>query len=239
MYPDSTFARRTGALTLLMAGLAFFGMLYVPSALIVPRDAATTAGNILASEGLFRLGIVSDAIVCLIEIALTVMLYVLLKPAGKTLALVAALARLAMTIIQGVNLINLLLVLLVLEGVAAPAVFSPEQVHGLAQLFLNTHAQVVLVWGLFFSLHLLVFGYLVYRSGYFPRVLGALLALAGLCYLIQSFGSLLFPAHKETLALVGGLSMVEIAFPLWLVFKGVRARPAGNAALQSPLKGTL
>lgn len=238
MHPDSTFARRTGVLTLVMAAIAFFGMLYVPSALFVPGDPAATAANIRASEGLFRLGIASNAIICLIEIALTVMLYVLLKPAGKTLALVTACARLAMTVVQAVNLITLLLALLFLKGAAPPAGLGPESAQGLALLLIDAHAQVALIWGLFFSLHLLALGWLVYRSGYIPAVLGVALALAGLCYLVQGFGTLLFPAQTALFATIGGLSMIEIAFPLWLVFKGVRAQPAARPALRATLKGS-
>ena len=99
-------ARIAGLLTLMIVVFAPFSVLYVPSILIVPGDAATTANNIMASEGLFRLSIVSDSIVFLIEIVLTVLLYVLLKPVSKTLSLVAAFSRLAMTIVQGINLLN-------------------------------------------------------------------------------------------------------------------------------------
>jgi hypothetical protein len=83
-------ARIAGALTLLMAVIAPFGMIYVPSTLVVPGDATATANNILASEGLLRLGIAANAIVFLIEIVLVVMLYVLLKPVSKTFSLAVA-----------------------------------------------------------------------------------------------------------------------------------------------------
>ena len=89
-------------------------------------------------------------------------------------------------------------------------------------LFLNLHEAVALIWGLFFALHLLVSGYLVYRSGYIHRIVGILLMIAGLCYVTQSFGNILFPQLKEMLATIGLISMVELAFPLWLLFKGVR-----------------
>ena len=105
-------ARMTGVLTLLMVILAPFSMIYVPTTLIVPDNAATTAANIMTSQGLFRLGMASDLLVVLIEVALTALLYVLIKPVNKTLALVATFARLAMTILQAINLFNLFLVLL-------------------------------------------------------------------------------------------------------------------------------
>src|SRR5215470_17437666 len=121
--------RVAGVLYLLIAVVAPFSMVYVPSRLIVPGDAATTASNVLASEGLFRLGIANDSIVFLIEIVLTVLLYALLKPVSKTLALVAAFSRLAMTIIQGINVLNLVFVLLLVSGAGYLNVFALDQVH--------------------------------------------------------------------------------------------------------------
>src|SRR5215510_13578852 len=94
-------AKFVGVLYVVITVLAPFSMSYVPSTLIAPGDAVTTSNNILASEGLFRAGIASDAVVFLAEIALTVALYALLKPVSKTLSLTAAFARLGMTIIQG------------------------------------------------------------------------------------------------------------------------------------------
>ena len=86
-------------------------------------------------------------------------------------------------------------------------------------LFLNLHEQIALIWGLFFSLHLLILGYLVYKSGYIPRLVGILLLVASLSYLIQGFGSILLPGYEETFATICFLSMVELALPLWLVIR--------------------
>jgi hypothetical protein len=206
-------------------------MIYVPSTLIVPGDATTTADNILASNGLFRAGIASDSVVFLIEIALTVLIYILLKPVNNILSLIAAFSRLAMTVIQGINLINYFVVLLLLSGATYLSVFEPGQLHALALVFLNIHEYVALIWGLFFALHLLVLGYLVYRSHYISKVIGILLTLASLCYFIQSFGNILFPHYKEIYTTIGFLSIVELAFPLWLLIKGViDQQPASSEA---------
>ena len=140
-------ARITGILILIMAVIAPFSMIYLPATLIVPGDAITTAHHLMASEGLFRLGMVSDSVVFLIEIGLCALLYVLLKPVSKTLSLVAAFARLAMTIIQGLNLLNHFFVLLLLSGAGYLTVFTPAQLPALVLLFLNAHEQVVLIWG--------------------------------------------------------------------------------------------
>jgi Domain of unknown function (DUF4386) len=226
-------ARVTGVLILMLVVIAPFSMVYVPSTLIVPDDAATTVSNIMANEALFRLAIVSDSLVFLIEIVLCALLYLLLRPVSKTLSLVAAFARLAMTVIQGINLLTYLIVLLLLGGAGYLAVLAPEQLQALVLLFLNAHEAVVLIWGLAFGLHLFVSGYLVYKSGYLPRIVGALLIIAGLCYFTQSFGNLLFPQYKELFASVGLLSSVEIALPLWLLMKGVNVEAWQQHALET------
>ena len=84
---------------------------------------------------------------------------------------------------------------------------------------------MVLIWGLFFALHLAVLGYLVYKSGYIPRVLGIVLLVASLAYFAQDWGTILFPQYAEALAVVGFLSIIELAFPVWLLIKGVRDWP--------------
>ncbi len=226
-------ARTAGGLILLLAVFAGFSMMYVPSNLIVPGDAATTANNIMSSEGLFRAGIASDAVVFLIEIVVVVLLYVLFKPVSKTLSLVAAFSRLAMTVIQGINLLNYFVALLLLSGAGYLTVFEPDQLHALVLLFLNAHETVVLIWGLFFSLHLFVLGYLVYKSGYIPRILGVLLIIAALCYLIQDFGTILLPEYEEIFGFVGTLSIIEVAFPLWLLIKGVNVEQFEKRAVES------
>ncbi len=143
---------------------------------------------------------------------------------AKRLSLVAAFARLAMTMIQGINLLNHFLVLLLLSGAGYLSVFSPEQLQALMLLFLNAHETVVMIWGVAFALHLLLSGYLAYKSGYLPKIIGGLLMIAALCYFTQSFGNMLFPQYKDLFASVGLLSIVEIALPLWLLIKGVNGK---------------
>ena len=224
-------ARIAGFLYLILAPLTAFPLFYVSSSLIVPGDAATTANNIMASEGLFRSGIASASVVFLIEIVLPVILYVLLKPVSKTLSLVAVVSRLAMAVIQGINLLNHFTVLLLLGGADYLTVFEPDQLHALVLLFLNAHEYGALIWGTFFGLHLFFLGYLVYKSGYIPRILGVLLVFASLCYLTQSFGNILLPKYEEIFAWVGWFSLTEVAFPLWLLIKGVKdQQPATTEA---------
>jgi hypothetical protein len=199
---------------------------------IVPGDAATTASQLMASEGLFRIGMAGQSLLFLTEIVMVVMLYVLLKPVSKTLALVAAFARLAMATIQGINLFNHLAALLLLSGVNYLHAFEPDQLYALVLLFLNAYDAVELIWGLFFGLHLFVLGYLVYKSGYIPRILGVLVVVASLAYLVNGFGNMLVPRYKEVLSWVVWATVpAELLFPLWLLIKGTRdPQPATTMA---------
>ena len=220
-----TTARIAGLLMLVLVALAPFSMLYVPSTLIVPGDAVTTANNIVSSAPMFRLAMASDAVIFLVEIALCALVYTLVRPVNKTLALIAVFARLAMTIIQGLNLLNHFVVMSLLSGSGSVAALAPPQLHALVSLFLGAHEAGVLIWGMFFGLHLLVLGYLVYRSGYLPKVIGGLLVFVGLVYLAQSFGNILLPDAKALFTAMGSLGFLEIAFPVWLLIKGVKDQP--------------
>jgi hypothetical protein len=220
------YARLAGFLVILTVFLGPFSQLYVPSTLIVPGDAAATADHIRASGWVLRLGIVSDSLIFLIEIVVTVLLYVLLRPVSRVLSLVLAFARLATAIIQGINLLPYFIALLLLSGAGYLTVFEPAQSDALALLFLNAHQYVVYIWEIFLGLHLLVLSYLVFKSGYFPRILGVLLVLPALGYLIHGYGSFLFPNYEEIFAGVVGVSAVigELPFFLWLLIKGVNVQ---------------
>ena len=188
-------ARIAGLLYLALAIIGPFSLLYVPEALIVAGDAAATTTNIKAAEGLFRLGIGGEVLIFLIEIVLSVLLYQLVKPVGKTLAMVALASRLAMAVVQGVNVLNKLFVLLLLSGAGYLTALEPGQLQALVATFLAGHAYGVYIWGAFFGLHLLALGYLVFRAGYLPGLLGVLLMIG---------------------AIIG-----ELGLTLWLLIKGV------------------
>src|SRR5829696_7108262 len=230
------YARVAGFLLLFIVLIAPFSQLYVPSTLVVPGDATATANNIGTSGWVLHLGIVSDSLVFLIEIVLCVLLYILLRPVSRTLSLVAAFARLAMTVIQGINLLAYFAALLLLSGAAYLTVFGPAQLDALALLSLNAHQYGVYIWEVFFGFHLAVLGYLIFKSGYFPRILGLLMVFAALGYLTHSYGSWLYPNYAETLASVVGFTAVigELPFFLWIAIKGVNVQRYNERAQQQP-----
>ena len=157
------YARVAGLLLLFIVVIAPFSQLYVPSTIIMPGDATATADNIEASGWVLRLGIVSDSLVFLIEIVLCVLLYVLFRPVSRTLSLVAAFARLSMTVVMAVNVLAYFTALLLLSGAAYLTVFGPAQLDALALLSLNAHQYGVYVWEAFFGLDLAVLGYLIFK----------------------------------------------------------------------------
>ncbi|MBN1122324.1 MAG: DUF4386 domain-containing protein [Anaerolineae bacterium] len=217
-------ARIAGILYLVITVAAIFAHFYVPGELIVEGDAATTAQNIIASESLFRIGMIgSELVVLLSEIVLSIVLYVLLKPVNKTLSLIAAVSRLAMTTIHGLNLLNYYFVLQILNGGDYLAIFSPDQINALVSLFLDAHSYGFSIGIAFLVPHVLILGYLIFESGYFPKVLGILFLLAGIGYLIDTTGLLLVSGYETTPGIIAMvIAVAEIAFPVWLLVKGVK-----------------
>ncbi|HLO31476.1 MAG TPA: DUF4386 domain-containing protein [Anaerolineales bacterium] len=227
-------AKIAGVLYLLVAGLAGFVHFYVPGKLIVSGDAGITASNILASEGLFRMSIASELVILLSEIVLSILLYVLLKPVNKTLSLVAAVSRLAMTTIHGVNLLNHFFVLLLVGGAGYLTVFQPDQLNALVTLFLNSYNYGYTIGIVFFTLHTFTLAYLIFKSGYFPKVLGVLFMVAAFGYLIDGFSHVLIAGYKTGPAYLAlPIAIAEIAFPLWLLIKGVNVDQWEKRALES------
>jgi hypothetical protein len=219
----TVYARIAGVLYLIITVAAIFAHFVVPEQLIVAGDAAATAVNITNSESLFRVGLVgSELIILLSEIVLSVVLYVLLKPVNKTLSLVTAVSRLAMTTIHGLNLLNYYFVLQLLKGSDYLTVFSQAQVNALVTLFLDAHGIGFAIGIAFLVPHVLILGYLIYQSGYFPKALGILFIAAGFGYLFDTIGILLVPSYTTTPGLIATIiAVAEISFPIWLLIKGV------------------
>jgi len=232
-------ARIAGVLYLTIIISGIFAEFFVRQSLVVAGDAATTAENIMASAGLFRMGIAGDLIMIMSDVALALIFYILLKPISNTLALLAAFFRLAQATTLGINLLNLFFVLQLLNGADYLAALDREQVHALVLLFLNAHSTGYAIGLVFFGFSILVLGYLIFRSGYIPRILGILLMLASLGYLVDSFAHVLLPNYADyaavfTLVVFTPAFIAELSLALWLLLKGVNVQRTqllyGNAA---------
>jgi hypothetical protein len=175
-------ARFAGLVYLLIAIIAILANFFVLESLIVQGDAATTANNIMANELLFRSGIACFMVLVILDVLMAWALYILLKPVNKSFAILAAWFRLVFAAILGVALHNLLSVLQLLSGTDYLTVFETEQLQAQAMLFLNAFNNTWLIGLTVFGLHLFVLGYLVFKSGYIPRIIGILLVVSSLGY---------------------------------------------------------
>jgi len=197
----------------------------VRSTLIVPGNAEATAKNIMASEWLFRIGFVSDLIMVTFYLLMGLFFYVLFKPVNKNIALLMLLLNLAGVPMLGINMLNQFATLLLMSGAGYLNVFGADKLHALGMLFFNLHeygySMAVISWGFY----LLPLGYLVFKSGYFPRILGVLLMLASFCDLFRFFLIFLFPSY-EVITYPGlAVAMIaEFSFAFWLLVKGAKER---------------
>jgi Domain of unknown function (DUF4386) len=218
-----TYARIGGLLYLAIAVGGFFAEALVRGRLIVRGDAAATASNILQSETLFRAGLAGEMIMLVCDVAAAIILYMLLRPVSRNLALLAAFLRVTHAAVYGlVGLFHLAAVVL-LQGDAFLQAFNAQQLQALAYLSLRLHGHGYGLSLIFFGTSLVVLGYLIFRSRYLPRALGALLAIAGWCYLINSFAQILAPQIATSLfpwILLPALP-AELGLCLWLIVKGV------------------
>lgn len=227
------YARVGGALYLFIIVAALFGEAFVRGRLIVWGDAAATAANILGAETLFRLGLAGEMLTCVCDVALSVILYVLLKPAGRVLALLAAAFRLTFVAIYGVAKLFEVAALVALGSAGDLAAFDPQQLHALAYLSLRVHSYGYGVSLLFFGVCCVLFGCLIHRSGYIPRVIGVLLVVGGAGYVIFSLTQILSPALAARVLfpwIILPAFVAELALCLWLLVKGVDAKKWAESA---------
>jgi len=218
-------ARITGILYLIIIVCAGFSQGAVRELLVVNGDAVATAQNILGDSFLFKIGLATDLIAFLCDAGVSILLYYLLKPVSRGLAMTAAAFRLiAHPAIGSLNLLNHFAALKVLKSPGFSDSFDPLQLQEFSLFFMELHNMGYLIAGAFFGIHCLLLGYLLYQSKLFPKFLGVLLTFAAFGYLIESFGFIFFPELKNIFALIVGLSagLGEVTLAFWLLIKGVR-----------------
>ncbi len=222
-------ARVAGALYLVANIFAPFTLLYLPSRFIVRGDAAATANNVIASESLFRFGIVGNLFTFIANIFLALALYQLLKVVNKNMASLMVILFLVGVPIAMLNELSQLAILQLLGGADYLKAYPTDQLQALAYLLLRLHDQGLLIAHIFFGLWLLPMGYLVFKSGFIPRIVGVLLVIAGVGYVVQSFAA--FLGYNVNIILFTGLG--ELVFLLWLLIKGVNVEQWKKRALES------
>jgi len=229
MNPNKT-ARIAGLLYLPPWILSLVAMVLRQS-LVVPGDAAATATNIVASESLFSLTIVMDLAVQVVFVWLVLVLYKLLKPVNKGHALLMVVLFLVSVPIAMLNELNHFAALLLSSGADYLTGFGADQAQALVPLLLDLHEYGIMIAYIFWGLWLFPLGYLVFKSGFLPRVLGIYVMISCFGYLIDFATFLFWPNLGVAVNMFTGWA--ELVLCLWLLIKGVNVEQWEKRALES------
>jgi hypothetical protein len=223
--------RFVGLLYVLVSIPGVFALLYVPSKLIVHGNARATASNIAAHETLFRLGIASHLISQILFMWVALALYDLLKGVNRRHASLMLGLIVVSIPIALLNELNAIAALILVRGADFLSIFEKPQRDALAMLFLNLHGRGFGVAAIFWGLWLFPLGLLVYRSGFFPRILGVVLMVNCFAYPVNSFASLLLPQYADIISRwVIPLQFGELSFMFWLLIMGAKPKPLAGPA---------
>jgi len=214
----------TGSAYLVMFVVGILTALFVPQNFIVPGDAAKTAYNIINNEILFRLDIFKYLVFFICDLLLAWGFYIFLCRINKRLSLLAAWFKLGWTAISGTALFNRIAVLYLLSDHQYLSVFDKDQLYAMALLSLDTFSYKWYIGYIFFSIHILILGYLFLKLDYAPKILGILLLIVSFAYLLYSFASLLIPDMQDfeiirRFVFLPGF-ITEMWLALWLLLKG-------------------
>ena len=218
------YARTAGLLYLYIIGAGTFAEVFVRGRLVTSRDAGVTAQNILGHETLFRLGASAELLHLACDVAVTVILYLLLKVVDRPVALLTAFLRFACIAILGSVAVTQFAALRLLRGADYLKGLGIAEREALAVLAMQLHSDGYTISLMFFGFGCISLGYLIYKSTFLPRLLGVLMVFAGCCYLLNSFAQFLRLgiASKLFPALFVPIFAAELALSLWLLAKGVR-----------------
>lgn len=207
-----------GISLLLMAIIAPIANFAIIQKLVDYNDATKTVGNIVASSGLFRIGICLFLVVALLDIIVAWALYAFLKPINRQLSLLTAWLRVVYATILIAVLIYLLNALALLSGAEFLSGLSAAQLNSQVMISLNMFARGWELGLIIFGFHLLLLGYLILKAGYMHKILGSLIILAALGYLIDGFGKLLLTDYSISISMFTFIGELILIF--WLLIKG-------------------
>jgi len=205
------YARIGGALYLVIIVAGIVGPLLTRDQLIVPDDADATAHNIAASSGLWRLGIAVDVVMQLCDVPVMLILFLLLSPVNKNVALLALLFNIVQTATLVANQLTLV----------AAQLLSADQ-PALTDAAIEAYSYGEALGLVFFGFTLLSVGYLIRHPCYLPWILGLLVQIAGGSYVVSSFLLLVAPDLANIAFLIPSF-VAELSLALWLLVKGVDA----------------
>lgn len=226
-------ARGAGILYVIMDVFMIFSGMIVDPQIYVPGDAVATASNILASEWLFRLDVVSNIVGFVIYLFLVLALYELFQSVDNGQARLMVVLVVASVPVAIVYTLFQYAPVLILSGAGYLSAFNPAQSQALSMVFFDLYRSGVMVAEIFWGLWLIPLGLLAYKSGFVPRVLGALLGVGCLGHLLSFLSTLLFPDYSALLIPISEMAMVgELPIFLWLLIMGAKDRqaPTRNAS---------
>jgi hypothetical protein len=203
------YARMGGALYLVIIAAGIFGPLLTRDQLVVPDNAVATAANIAASPELWRLGVAVDVVMQLCDVPVMMILFLLLSPVNRNVALLALLFNIVQTATLVANQLTLV----------AAELLSANQ-PALTVVAIRAYSYGEALGLVFFGFTLLSVGYLIRRSGYLPWLLGVLVQIAGACYAVNSFLVLIAPDIASIAFLIPSF-VVELSLATWLLVEGV------------------
>lgn len=231
-------ARLGGVLYLIIIVGGIFGEAFIRGGAVVSGDAAATASNIRSLESLWRFGVASEIFMLTCAVAMAWVFFILLKPVSGGLVWLATFFHLVSIAMEAANELRLMEPLFLLGNAEALRALGPEQLYATMGLSLRSYAYGFNISLIFFGWFCVIFGYLVFRSGYLPKTLGVLLMIAGLSYLVNSFALILAPGFAGRLgySLMAPVLVGEASLCLWLLVKGVDAEKWKSRAGAQPAR---
>ena len=214
------YARIAGLLLLLGFAVGAYATTYPQSVLFVTGDAKATAAHIVAGESLFRFGIVCFLVSSLLNTAQIFVFYRLLRPASPGLVLLAVMFQVISTTGFAMSQVPYYSVLPILSGADYLKTFSPDQLNSLALLSLRVSKFNKVLFELHYGAGFMLFGYIMFRSGFLPRLVGILLAIGGVSFMCMALVAVL-GLQLATFPLKLAFTATATLVALWLLIKGV------------------
>lgn len=204
--------------------IALLSLMYISSELIAPGNLLATSQNIQANAILYNLSIAGSLITQLIHIFIVLLLWHLFKSVNRNLAGLILVLGLVSVPIAMFNTVNIFAAQLAVTNDDFLNGITTLQSQSLMMFFLNLYEKGLLVAQVFWGLWLFPIAFLIYESGYFRKITGHFLIIAGFGYALASFGEIIFPAASSSFifTIFTIMSMGEILFMLWVVIGGAK-----------------
>ncbi|MGM0882403.1 MAG: DUF4386 domain-containing protein [Bacillota bacterium] len=225
-------ALAAGTSLIIMALTAFFSYGFVHGSLVVQGDASATFNNITASNMLFRAEIFGWVIILITDIVVAWAFYIFLEPINKSLSLLGAWLRLTYSTILGMAILNLIFVLLLSKGTDYLSLFKIEQLQALTMLFFEAFESIWSIGLIIFGGHLMIVGYIAFKSDSIPKVIGILLLLASIGYIVIHLCKTFLPQYDGVISILNIVFTVpmivgELGFGIWLLVRGGKVLKGG------------